>query len=476
MYSSRQRFAHLLRNLWLVWSRKFRPRESRSRLHVRLFGSAFILYFMFWHKNVHPTAILVQSDQLVIPHQGDDVLNFAHGYAQEHNLPVYIIYKARSGQLNNQLISFFNALAIAKQANATLVAPFAFYGFESYLDFYTGRGFMFYLRQAFDIHVYQSFLSLIGLQYGHDELVGDYIDSTLLNRRQPVISVVDFKKSMGGRYLSTFPCVLTRNGDARFFYMTLGKRSLFERNINIREETIDGDRGVTESPASRKELDCNFNVSDYFRGLHFNAGVNGNYLFLSKLYRSHSLNCTSANPYWLELRKFVQPRVEVRALVTAMMSQWGKVMALHLRLFPSDQNKFSVRSFCTFFLSHFQHRIRKADRVYVAYSISSKESVAILSQLQRRIGRERIITAHEYGSLHTKGPLFNKPYAAPLVDMWTCVNSHYFVGRLGSSLSWNVVYWRQSFRKGDMGWLHDFYRLEDFSTTGDKNPTDSYGF
>lgn len=465
-----------LQNLRLFRSRKYCRLKSNWCLPICLLGFLFTLYLIISQNSVHPTAIPAQSDQIVTPRHGEDVLSFAHEYAEEQNLPVYIMYKARSGQLNNQLTSFFNALVIAKQANATLVAPFTFHGFESYADFRAGKSFIFNFYQAFDTYVYQSFLRLFGLQYRYDELVGDYIDGTLLNKRQPVVSIVDFKRSVGGKHLSAFPCVLTRKGDARYFYMTLGKRSLLGRNINIRGKTIDGGPDVTESPASRKELDCNFNVSEHFRGLQFNVGVNGNYLFLSKLYRSHSLNCTSANPYWLEVRRFVQPRVEIRELVAAAMGRWGKVVTVHLRFFPFDQNKFLARNFCSFFLSHFQHQIREADHVYIAFSISSKESLDILSRLRQILGRGRVITAHDYGNLHTKGPAFSKRYAVPLVDMWTSINSHYFVGRLGSSLSWNVVYWRQSFRRGYMGQFHDFYRLSNFSTTGDMNPTDSYGF
>lgn len=467
---------HALQNSAITWSKRFSRFKRYNHLQFRILGLTIILYLIFGGRKTHPTAIAMQPNQLIIPRRDENVLSFAHEYAKKHDLPVYVLYKARSGQLNNQLISFFSALIIAKQANATLVAPFAFYGSESYIDFSIGRGFMFHLRQAFDTYVYQAFLKLLGLQYKHDELVGDYIDGALLNRSQPIVSILDFRRSRGGKYLSTLPQVLTRKGDAPFFYMTLGKRSLLETNVNIRGETVDENLDTSQSPASRKELDCNFNVSVYFRGLQFNAGVNGNYLFLSKLYRSHSLNCTSANPYWLKLRRFVQPRIEIRQLVAARMTRWKKVMAVHLRFFPFDQDKFLPSIFCNFFLSRFQHQIKKVDRVYIAYSISSKESTVILSQLQQRLGSERIITAHDYGNLYTKGPAFNKRYTAPLVDMWTCVNSHYFIGRLGSSLSWNVVYWRQSLRKEGSDKFHDFYQLIDFSTTGEKNPTDSYGF
>lgn len=465
-----------LRNPHLRWGKAFRRFERNNRHQVRTIMLLGVLFLLFGRGRDHPTEYPAEPDLLEVPREGEDPVRFAHKHARDHKLPVYIFYKARSGQLNNQLISFFNALTIAKAANATLVAPFAFYGSESYVDFGTGKGFFFHLRQYFDLYVYQRVLKSLGLFYKHDQLIGDYFDGTLLNRSQPVISIMEFLESRGAKYLRKFPHVLTRRGDAPFFYMTLGQRSLFAGNVNIRGDTIREDLDIRESAASRRELDCNFNASDHFRGLSYSAGVNGNFLFLSKLYRSHSLNCTSVNPYWLQIRKHVQPRVEIRQLVSSTMKQWGKVMAVHLRLFPFDQGKFTASGYCNFFLSKYQHRLQEVDRVYIAYSVSSKLSVDIVSQLKKRLGSSKIISAEAYDLSRRREAAFDRRYSAPIIDMWTCVNSDIFVGRLGSSLSWNVVYWRQALDRNTHGHGHDFYSLADFSDSGAKNPTDTYGF
>lgn len=458
-----------------AWTKRLRRFERSNRLYLRLAALTFLI-FQLWPRKPHPTTIAAPASLLRVPRPGEDVLTYAQRHGQRHGLPVYILYKARSGQLNNQLISFFNALAIAKAANATLVAPFAFYGSESYIDFGSGRGFWFHLREAIELHITEPILKSLGLHYRYDELVGDYLDGELLNRTQSVVSIMGFRTGEGGSYLKTFPHVLTRRGDAPFHYMSLGKRTLFETNINIRGEHQDDDpTSALVNPASRKELDCNFNISDYFRGLPYHAGANGNFLFLAKLYRSHSLNCTAANPYWLQLRRFVQPRVEIRRLVDNELRNWGNVLSVHLRLFPFDQGKFSTDKFCAHFVSEYSDQLREVNRVYIAYSVSSEQSIDIIAKLRKALGEEKIVTAKEYGTLHDLGQAFNKRYSAPLVDMWTCVNSKYFVGRLGSSLSWNVVYWREALQ-GQNGASHAFYRLQDFSMAGQKNPTDSYGF
>lgn len=229
-------------------------------------------------------------------------------------------------------------------------------------------------------------------------------------------------------------------------------------------------------PASRRELDCNFNASDHFRGLQYSAGVNGNFLFLSRLYRSHSLNCTESNPYWLELRRYVQPRVEIRQLVDQHFAKWGRVFSIHVRLFPFDAGKFAFRTYCQYMVTRFDKQIKDSDTIYIAYSPSSKDSTAIVSELRRTLVNKRIATAADFDSLSQRGPVFNKRYSIPFLDMWVCVRSNFFVGRLGSSLSWNVAYWRAAFAPSLSETKHDFYQLKDFSDNGESNPTDSYGF
>jgi len=55
--------------------------------------------------------------------------------------------------------------------------------------------------------------------------------------------------------------------------------------------------------------------------------------------------------------------------------------------------------------------------------------------------------------------------------MWVCVKSTRFLGRVGSSLSWNVVYWRQMLRDEynlakDMTDYPLWYTLANFTNTG----------
>lgn len=435
---------------------------------------AFFFIFCFTPQ-AHPTSIPAQPHTLAIPNVGESIASFAHRHADAHNQPVFILYKARSGQLNNQLISFFNALTIAKLANATLIAPFAFYGSESFIDFANNRNIFFYIKKFMQQYAYEPILKQLGLFLERDQLVGDYFDSDVLNRTQPVISIMDFLKSPAAEYLRSFPHVLVRNGDAGFFHMTLGRRTLFKQNVHIRSKAMMQDPMFgMENIASRRELDCNFNVSNHFRGLQYRAGVNGNFLFLSKLYRSHSLNCTATNPYWLDVRRFVQPRMEIRQLVDDALFAWGKLLTLHLRLFPYDHGKFTLDTYCNFFLNAYHTQITEADHIYIAYSASSEMSVAIVKQLRIAIGPEKVKTAQDFGNLYERGPVFDKGYIVTLVDMWTCVRSHVFIGRLGSSLSWNVVYWREALQEVEMA--QNFYKLQDFSVYGEKNPTDTQEF
>ena len=450
--------------------RKQRHFFRRSRLQIVFVFSLFLLIFELIHRlRPFPPDIPVSPTSLTIPSAHQSFLSYAHTHAASHNLPVFVLYKARSGQLNNQLISFFNALTLAKRANATLIAPFAFYGSESYIDYATGRSIFFHIAARLDLWIHQPLRKRLGLFFQHDDLVGDYFDGELLNETQPVVSSIQFLESPGVRHLQSFQAVLARHGDAAYYYMALGRRRFFGRNVNMRR-IVTGPLSTTGAVASRKQLDCNFNISHYFSGLNHHAGVNGNFLFLSKLYRSHSLNCTSKDPYWLDVRRYVQPRVEIRALIHDALRKWGDVLAVHLRLFPFDDGKFSVTKFINHFLQTANHQ--HVDYIYIAHSVSSKPSLQIIKLLRQHFGNDKILTASDFGNLESRGVAFQKRYSLPLVDMWTCVQSAHFFGRLGSSLSWNVVYWRQAFGVE----RHSFYSLSDFSLDGQHNPTDSYGY
>lgn len=462
------------------WNTRWRQFRCSSRITRTTLQAIVFLTFvrMLWPAAQHPVSISAPAERLVLPSPGQDALSFAHEHAQSVQLPVYVLYKARSGQLNNQLISFINALAIAKAANATLVAPFAFYGSESLLDSGSGRGIGFYFREYRE-RLWGKVLQLFDVYYPYDELLATYLDPDLLNDAQPVIGIVDFLRSNGCSYLRTFQHVLTRRGDAHFFHMTLGRRSIWSTNVNVRREAVDSPSTkypLPVAPASRRDLDCNFNISDYFRGLPHSDGANGNYLFLSKLYRSHSLNCSLENPHWLLVRRKLQPRSEIRDLVTRNLRRWGSVLSIHLRLFPYDSGKYTADAFCSMLLTHYKHQVESADHLYIAYSVTSVESVEVVQTLRSQLGASKIKTAADYGVIYKLGKIFDKPYVIPLVDMWTCVQGDNFIGRLGSSLSWNVVYWREALRISTLSRTNAFYSLEDFSPSGEKNPTDVYNF
>ena len=448
-------------------------REKQNRFFSILLVA--LLFFCFRPRGVFPIHIPASVKDLKVPLNGESVLHYANRYAREQDLPIYLFYKARSGQLNNQLISLFNALTIAKATNATLVSPFAFYGPEAFDDFKTGRSWFFFFQSYVQRFVTDPICKRLGVDYNHDQLFGDYFDLELLNKEQPVVSIIPFLKSRGADHLLTFKHVLTRKGDAPYYYSTLKRIHPMGKDVNIRL-TYTGEDIISakETVASRRELDCNFNISTFYRGLPFRAGVNGNFLFLTKLYRTHSLNCTAKDPYWLHIRRYVQPRSDIREMVDESMRRWGTVFTIHLRLFPRDMGRFSTTSFCDHIITHYGDKIFQADHIYVAYSVTSEESVAIVQTLRKQLGESRILTAADYGDLRSRGPRFDMRYIVPIIDMWTAVRSKFFVGRMASSLSWNVIYWREALSLVGYPVNNFFYKLEDFSWKGEKNPSDVF--
>lgn len=384
-----------------------------------------------------------------LPHH--NLTEFVHEHADRANLPVFVLYPSeRTGQLNNQLIALINALCIAHTLNATLIAPHAHYGAESHRDF----------RAAHPFRIASVFRT-------SDTLVGDYIDAAQLNNLHPVVPVDDFLASRAGKALRALPRVLVRSGEAEDYYASLQGRVRITGKTTRKEEVSDG-----KAVASKRELDCEFDAANYFRGVEYRAGVNANFVFLPSIFRSHAVDCSEREPYWLHARRYIQPCAELRALVKETIDGWGGYIAVHLRFLPFDKRWFDADGFFTMMKSRFGERLQDAGRVYVAHSVTCKMSVEVVRKMEAWLG-ERIVTAKVFGDVYARGGVFDKRYSIPLLDMWTCVKSAYFIGRSASSLSRNVRYWREALGEGDaQSASYAMYKLEEFSNIGKKNLAD----
>lgn len=393
-----------------------------------------------------------------------NLTEYVHSHAAQSDLPVYVFYPTLStGQLNNQLITLLNALCIAHAINGTVVAPPAHYGAESYRDYLASKGW--HMRILYTVLGYLRVLPL-----GHrDTLVGDYIDAEKLNALQPVVDVDSFLASRGGEKLRSMRHILVRSGEAGDYHAMLrgqvhiGSKTTIEEPLEKRGEM---------NVASRRELDCEFALQPYFRGVAFRAGINANFVFLPRIFRTHVLNCAKKDPYWMFARSHIQPRAELRKLVAERSGAWGSYIAIHLRFLPYDTGKFTSESYMRMVIHRFKREIQDANFVYVAHSVTCKTSVDIVRRLRDKVG-PKIITASVYGNIYKHGAVFDKRYVLPLIDMWTCVKSHYFIGRSASSLSTNVRHWREALDNTNSSQpLHYMYTLEDFSPKGEVNHSD----
>ncbi len=149
------------------------------------------------------------------------------------------------------------------------------------------------------------------------------------------------------------------------------------------------------------------------------------------------------------------------------------IFAVHLRFFLNgDIGQFTPQSVVNMMYDHFGVQLEASKTLFVAYTPSSKESIRIVEILGqhfhgRVVGGNKIV-----GHLAPEAEYVTQlPLSKVLIDMWMCVKSDFFLGRLGSSLSWNIVYWRQALAK-DYGLNPEvvksplWYALQDFSTTG----------
>lgn len=403
---------------------------------------SFICVLVFMRKPssaVFDTA--VNPRLLVYPKASEDVGQYLHSQARSSQLPVYVFYPTvRLGQLNNQIIALINALCIARTLNATLVTPAAHYGAESERDWSATRGWP---------------SRLFGTK--RDALVGDYLDAELINEIQPVIDTDRFLTSLGGVALARMRAVLVRQGDAEHYWSMLHGRIRITGRTTIPEIPPDA-RPI----ASRREVDCYFGATRYLRGVPYRAGVNANYFFLPAIFRSHALNCTSVEQHWTSVRANIQPVPELRYVATKEVAKWGTYVAVHLRFLPYDVGKFHPRDVVSMLTRKHGALIDAVNYVYVAYSPGCQASRQVVQVMHTEL-KSKIRTVTAFGQLDALGPAFRRKYSATMLDMWVSVLSTFFIGRRASSLSSNVVYWRQVFKDRDDRKQSAWYKLEDFS-------------
>lgn len=218
---------------------------------------------------------------------------------------------------------------------------------------------------------------------------------------------------------------------------------------------------------------CDFSLDGTLEPVQ-GLGVNDRFVMLPVMFRQHNLNCSVEEVDWVSIRKGLIPRDEfLRAVDTFIGKLKRPVLAIHLRVFLNgDVGNFSAESFVTMLEHKFGEQMKAARTLFLAYSPSSdvgRQAFELLKEKFRgnvvdgsRIGEHFAPADKEFGLLGLAGVL---------MDMWVSVKSDWFVGRLGSSLSWNVVYWRQALQEEyalEKGVVERplWYTLKDFSNSG----------
>lgn len=361
----------------------------------------------------------------------------------------FLFYTANYGQFNNQLVSLINALFIARRTDAVLVLPYAKLGKESSWD-----------------------LARAGLHdelYAPRELVGDYFNYSHLLITEHVVRPTQFFASRDGEQLLTRSNITVnyRSGNA-FRKLFAHPSADVLRRLGRAVEVLSPQHNKT--PLANY---CDFHPDSTLASVA-DLGRNGRFTFLPIVFRRHSLNCTFEEPDWVSIRRSLLPRDEFLHAVDGFMQALERpIMAVHLRVFLNgDLGNFSARSFVDMLFRDFEPQLMRARTLFIAYSPSSgvsREAFAIL--------RERFHGKVADGATTTR--YFREEDVAfaglaltnVLLDMWICVKSEVFLGRLGSSLSWNAVFWRQALA-GEDGLDTEvvrnplWYSLSNLTTTG----------
>lgn len=363
----------------------------------------------------------------------------------------FVLFNSWYGQLNNQIIALINAISVARQIDGVLVLPCEKLGRES-------RSEMEKLRQK--------------RLYSTRELVGDYFNYSLLASHVHAVKPSEFLNSSDGLQLLSKPNIVVCRKCLGFynFLLTGSEQGPYPGEPAIK---------VLNPNSSWPKLKnwCDFTPNSALPNVQklYNRD---RFVLLPNMFRHHDLNCTKFDGEWLNVRRFLQPRDEFLSIIDAFMSSLQKpIFSIHLRFFLNgDIGQFTPRSFVNMLTSLFQSQLGHANTLFVAYSPNSAESVQIFNLLKNEF-QGSVVGDESFAPFYPSDSRLNftnLPLANVLLDMWVCVKSDMFLGRLGSSLSWNVIYWRNVL-KDEYG-LQDahiaplWYTLEKFTTTGAARP------
>lgn len=331
---------------------------------------------------------------------------------------VYILYSTY-GQLNNQVVSLVNALLLARNRNATLVLPYTQLGRESMAD-----------------------AALIGEEPStRRQLVGDYFDLDILRAAHDVITPGEFFSSPAAVEMLSGANLSVPKRAERYYHRLFASAAvdnpLLPRTLIVTNETL--------KPRRLNNV-CDFSLA-YQLHTQYGVGMHGRFALLPSMFRRHNLNCTAMVPDWIGVRRAVVPRAEVRGAVETYRAKLiGPVLAIHLRVFINDDvGHFTAGSFVAMLYEKFAEEMDSAKTVFLAYSPSSQESCAVFDALKHRFAGQ-VVDSRDFAESFKDDErgVAKLVLTRVLFDMWMCVHSDVFLGRLGSSLSWNVVFWRQA--------------------------------
>ncbi|PXF44002.1 hypothetical protein BWQ96_06235 [Gracilariopsis chorda] len=360
----------------------------------------------------------------------------------------YLLYVSEYGQLNNQIVSLINGIFFAKSLDAVLVLPFTSLGKESSRDALLAN-------------------KTASRRTPH-QLVFHYFNYSRLLSAHPVVSPVEFFRSEPGKTLLSFPNVTVSYRAGNYY------KSLFRTVTNTSHLSI----SVITHPSRRALSHPDYCNHDAVKELsrHYYQGFHPRFILMPIVFFRHNLNCTAVHPDWISMRRNLLPIDSFLEAVQRFLDTLDPpVLAIHLRLFLNgDLDNTDAYAIVQAFFIRFEEQLNHANTLFLAYSPSSEMSVKVFRLLRKRFSGH-VVDGTTYASFFDPhhAHVAQLPLASVLFDMWVCVRSHLFAGRLGSSLSWNVVMWRMALR--DQYGLESrvvnsplWYTLENIATTGVK--------
>eukprot|EP00171_Calliarthron_tuberculosum_P014903 IDg14903t1 len=364
----------------------------------------------------------------------------------------FVLFNSWYGQFNNQVVALINAISIARDLDAVLVLPCEKLGKESIRDSRSIR-----MRRLFSMR----------------ELVGVYFNYSLLTSVVHAVRPSDFLASPDGRELLARRQVVVERKSASYyrFLLTGSPRKVVSDAVQVLgpNSTMPKLRSWCDFRASKALT----HIQKLYRADRF--------VLLPAVFRHHDINCSADDPRWLSVRRYLRPRDEFVDAVDAFMRTLHRpVLAVHLRFFLNgDIGNFSPRSVVDMVYARFGEQVKQANTIFIAYTPSSTESADVLDLLRTEF--HGIVVGGQSVSQHLAPHARNitqLPLHSVLMDMWVCVKSDMFLGRLGSSLSWNIVYWRKALAD-DYGLDKHivqqplWYALSNFTTTGATRPAET---